>query len=226
MTTEPTELGFDRPPTRTEWADERLRTAILEGTFAPGERLVISTLAEQLGVSATPLREALRRLSSEGLVELQAHGSARVAKVDLHEATEIYELRRILEPMALERAVAKGDQAYRDTVSRTWETMATRPVASASDHAAFHRALLAACDSAWLLRLATMLSDKAGLMIAVSLPGRPTSYNTARAHRKLKDLAVGGDAAAAADELAVHLDGTIIALQAVLIDSSIESPVP
>jgi len=216
MTSEPTELGFDRPPTRTEWADERLRSAIFQGKFAPGERLVISTLAEQLGVSATPLREALRRLSSEGLVELHAHGSARVAQVDLHEATEIYELRRVLEPMALERAVAKGDDAYRHSVVRTWDALATRRIASASDHAAFHRALLASCDSAWLLRLATMLSDKAGLMIAVSLPGRPADYDTARAHRKLKDLAVGGDGPGAATELARHLDGAIVALQSVL----------
>jgi len=213
---ETTELGFDRPPTRTEWADQRLRSAIFEGRFAPGDRLVISTLAEQLGVSATPLREALRRLSSEGLVELRAHGSARVATVDLHEATEIYELRRILEPMALERAVAKGGAEYRDGVDRAWHRLARRRVASASDHAAFHRALLVGCDSAWLLRLATMLSDKAGLMIAVSLPGRPADYDTADAHLRLRDLAVAGDGNEAALELARHLDGTIAALRAVL----------
>ncbi len=213
---EPNELGFDRPPTRTEWADERLRSAIFEGRFAPGERLVISTLAEQLGVSATPLREALRRLSSEGLVELQAHGSARVAAVDLHEATEIYELRRILEPMALERAVAKGGAEYREDIEQAWQQLTESRVATASDHAGFHRALLVGCDSAWLLRLATMLSDKAGLMIAVSLPGRPADYSTAAAHRRLKELAIAGDGGGAALELARHLDGTIAALQSVL----------
>ncbi len=215
-----TEIETERPPTRTEWADQRLRAAILQGTFTPGERLVISTLAEQLGISATPLREALGRLSSEGLVDLQAHGSARVAQVDLHEATEIYELRRILEPMALERAVAKSDAAYRDEVTRTWEALATRRVANPSDHAAFHRALLAGCDSGWLLRLTSMLADRAGLMIAVGLPGRPSSYSTAEAHRHLKDLAIGGDATLAAQELTRHLDSTIKALQSVLTGSS------
>ena len=47
-----------QPPTLTEWADQRLRAAILQGQFGPGDPLVISSLAEQLGLSATPLREA------------------------------------------------------------------------------------------------------------------------------------------------------------------------
>lgn len=214
------ELGSQRPPTRTEWADDQLRSAIFRGDYAPGERLVISALAERFGVSATPLREALRRLSSEGLVELRSHGSAHVASVELTEANEIYELRRVLEPMALERAVDRGDDHYRDRVVLAWERLDTHQIAPPSDHAAFHRALLAACDSSWLLRLATMLSDKSGLMLAISLPGRPPDYNTARAHRRLRDLAIEGDAAGAAAELARHLDGTIAALRLVLADDA------
>jgi DNA-binding GntR family transcriptional regulator len=212
------DFGSRRPPTRTEWADDQLRSAIFRGEYAPGERLVISALAERFGVSATPLREALRRLSSEGLVELRSHGSAHVASVDLNEANEIYELRRVLEPMALERSVSRGDDRYRERVVRAWEQMDRHQIAPASDHAAFHRALLAACDSQWLLRLATMLSDKAGLMLAISLPGRPPDYNTARAHRRLRDLAIDGHAAASAAELSRHLDGTIAALRTVLIE--------
>lgn len=99
--------------TRKEWVDHRLRSAILDGSYAPGQALVISTLADELGLSATPLREALQRLCSEGLVELVAHGSARVASVSLAGATEIYELRRLLEPMAIESAVARSDDLYR-----------------------------------------------------------------------------------------------------------------
>lgn len=214
-----TETNDARPPTRTEWADQRLRSAIFSGEFAPGERLVISTLAERFGVSATPLREALRRLSSEGLVELQAHGSAHVATVDSTEASEIYELRRILEPMALERSVTLGDAGYRDGVTAAWERLAAHQIAPASDHAAFHRALLAACDSAWLLRLASLLSDRSGLLIAVGMPARPADYSTARAHERLKDLALAGDAPGAAVELARHLEGSIAALRLVLADS-------
>jgi DNA-binding GntR family transcriptional regulator len=209
-------LGNEQPPTRTEWADQRLRQAILSGEFGPGDALVISTLAEQMGLSATPLREALRNLASDGLVELQSHGKARVAKIDLHEANEIYELRLMLEPVALERAVAHADEAYRDRVEAAWQAMKAARIASPSDHASFHRALLSTCDSAWLLKMATMLADRAGLMITVGLPGRPSSYDTAEAHRTLKDLAVAGDGSGAADELRRHLSGTITALHLVV----------
>ena len=204
-----------QPPTLTEWADQRLRAAILQGQFGPGDPLVISSLAEQLGLSATPLREALRNLAADGLVVLQSHGSARVAEVDLHEANEIYELRLTLEPMALQRSVANGDSAYRGRVEAAWHALGVSRLATPADHAAFHRALLSACDSAWLLRIATMLADRAGLMITVGLPQRPSDYNTADAHRGLKDLALAGDAAGAGAELARHLRGTLTALHAV-----------
>jgi DNA-binding GntR family transcriptional regulator len=209
-------LAGSRPLTRTEWADQQLRAAIMRGDVGPGDALVISTLAEQLGLSATPLREALRNLASEGLVVLQTHGSARVAEVDLHEANEIYELRLILEPMALERSVAKGDADHRRRIEQAWTALTTARIASPADHAAFHRALLSACDSAWLLRLTMTLADRAGLMISVGLPSRPADYDTASAHRTLMELAVAGDARGAADELTRHLAGARRALQSVI----------
>ncbi len=209
-------LSGERPPTRTEWADARLRDAILGGDLQPGDTLVISALAEQLGLSATPLREALRNLATEGLVVLQTHGSARVAQVDLREANEIYELRLVLEPMAIERSVAAGDDAYRHAVRTAWEALAVERVAPPSVHAGFHRALLAACDSAWLLRLATMLADRAGLMVTTGLPRRPADYDTSEVHRRLMELAVAGDAAGASAELQRHLRRTLAALHVML----------
>ena len=208
-------LDGEQPPTLTEWADQRLRQAILRGEFGPGDALVISTLAEQMGLSATPLREALRNLAADGLVVLQSHGKARVARVDVHEANEIYELRLMLEPVALERAVRNADDAYRGRVEAAWQALRSHRVASPSDHAAFHRTLLSTCNSAWLLRMATMLADRAGLMINVGLPSRPHDYETAAAHRTLKDLAVAGDGVAASEELRRHLSGTLAAFHLV-----------
>jgi DNA-binding GntR family transcriptional regulator len=209
-------LDGAQPPTLTEWADQRLRQAILSGDFGPGDPLVISTLAQQLGLSATPLREALRNLASDGLVVLQSHGKARVAQVDLHEANEIYELRLMLEPVAFERALQHADDAYRDRVEAAWQALTVSRVAPPSAHAAFHRELLSACDSDWLLRMATMVADRAGLMISVGVQSRSDDYNTAERHRLLKDLAVSGEAAAAADELRRHLSGSISHLRRLL----------
>jgi DNA-binding GntR family transcriptional regulator len=204
------------PMTRSAWADHRLRDAIVGGRLQPGDPLVISTLARELGVSATPLREALGRLAAEGLVEMQAHGSARVASVDLDEAVEIYELRQVLEPMALERSVANADTRYAERVEAAWRALTASRLSTASDHAAFHRELLSCCNSQWMLRLSTLLSDRAGLMMKVSALARPAGYNLAESHRRLKDLAVGGDAAGAAAELTRHLAGTISALESIL----------
>jgi DNA-binding GntR family transcriptional regulator len=206
--------------TRSEWVDRRLREEIVGGRFGPGDALVISTLAKQLGVSATPLREALGRLAADGLVEMQAHGSARVASVDLGEAVEIYELRQVLEPMALERSVARADAGYAGRVEAAWQALTASRLSTASDHAAFHRELLSCCDSNWMLRLSTLLSDRAGLMMRVSALSRPATYNLAESHRHLKDLAISGDAAGAADELTRHLAGTIRALESILARSA------
>ena len=218
-----TEPDAAMPMTRSAWVDHRLREAILGGRLQPGDPLVISTLAKELGVSATPLREALGRLAAEGLVDLQAHGSARVATVDLREAVEIYELRQVLEPMALERSIAQADAGFGDRVEAAWQRLTTSRLSTASDHAAFHRELLSCCDSTWMLRLSTLLSDRAGLMMKVSALARPDDYNLAESHRRLKELTIGGDAAGAAGELRRHLSGTIQALASVL-DRTVPAP--
>jgi DNA-binding GntR family transcriptional regulator len=221
MSTTPT-LEGRQPPTLTEWADQQLRQAILRGDFGPGDALVISTLADQLGLSATPLREALRNLASDGLVVLQSHGKARVAEVDLHEANEIYELRVMLEPKALERSVDNADHAYRDRVEAAWQALKVERIARPSEHAAFHRALISNCDSEWLVRMATMMADRAGLMITMGVASRSDDYNTADRHQTLKELAISGEAAAAADELRRHLSGTIHVLRRLLASADSE----
>ncbi|MFK7919695.1 MAG: GntR family transcriptional regulator [Ilumatobacter sp.] len=207
------QLDGAQPLTRTEWAHDLLRAAILRGDYGPGDPLVISTLSEEMGVSASPLREALRNLASTGLVELHSHGKARIATVDLHEANEIYELRLLIEPAALERAVHNADDGYRDRVERAWIDLSQAPVPPPSIHANFHRALLSNCDSDWMLKLSTMLADRAGLMISTSVEMQAPDYNSAETHQTLKELAISGTAEAAANELHRHLRGSISAIR-------------
>ena len=205
-----------QPVTLTEWAESQIRASIMEGELRPSETLVISNLAERMGISATPLREALRKLAAEGLVDLQSHGSARVSEVSLQEANEIYELRLILEPIALERSVTAGDEDYRERVSAAWRMLETEPIAAPHLHTSFHRTLLSNCDSKWLLRLATSLSDRSALIVQVGLPERPTNYRTAEVHHTLMERVIAGDAAGAAEELSLHLRTTLAALHYVL----------
>lgn len=102
--------GAARPELRTDLVTRELRNAILRGTLKPGERLGQARLAERYGTSRIPVREALHLLQAEGLVTLLPHSGARVARLELDELVEIYEIRERLEPFALARSVPLLDE--------------------------------------------------------------------------------------------------------------------
>lgn len=81
-----------------------LRNAILTGDFEPGEKLMEIKLAEKLGVSRTPIREAIRRLELEGLVVISPRKSAEVASITKEDLTDVLEVRRVLESLAMDLA--------------------------------------------------------------------------------------------------------------------------
>jgi DNA-binding GntR family transcriptional regulator len=82
-----------------------LRKAILRGDFIPGERLLQADLATALGVSRIPVREALLKLEAEGLIEFEPHRGAVVKALDVEDIKEIYELRSLLEKIAVEQSI-------------------------------------------------------------------------------------------------------------------------
>ena len=89
------------PRTLRDIVQDRMRTAIIEGHFAPGERLVERPLCDQLGVSRTVIRETIRYLEAEGLVEILPNRGPIVAKLDWEQARQIYDIRRHLESAAV-----------------------------------------------------------------------------------------------------------------------------
>lgn len=95
--------------TKTEAAFRALRFAIEERHLAPGERLRVAGLVETLGMSPTPIREALRLLQAEGVVQHHPHRGMVVSEFSPDELTEIYRLRVVLEPLAAELAAARAD---------------------------------------------------------------------------------------------------------------------
>jgi DNA-binding GntR family transcriptional regulator len=101
---------IDRPAkTLRELALEKMRGAILELRFKPGERLVERDLCAQLGVSRTIVREVLRHLESEGLVAIQPNKGPIVARTSPEEARQIYEIRGVLEALAAKACAENGD---------------------------------------------------------------------------------------------------------------------
>jgi DNA-binding GntR family transcriptional regulator len=123
-----------------------LRDWIITGTLEPGEKLRDSDLAEQLGVSRTPVREALRRLEDEGLIETKQNAWTRVAPVTPELAARIYPILRVLEPLALERALPRMTRADTKTM-RTLNGLVRRALkgkdakAAALNDTALHEAL-------------------------------------------------------------------------------------
>lgn len=91
----------------TDWVYEELKSAIVDLRLAPGEPLREATLADRLGVSKTPIREALTRLEQEGLVETTSFKGAAVTRYSRQDLVEIYELRELLENAAV-RAAAQS----------------------------------------------------------------------------------------------------------------------
>lgn len=96
---------------------DRLRTMIVEAELAPGDRIAEGSLCEQLGVSRTPLREALKVLASEGLIDLLPNRGTRVSKITEQEIGELFEvisgIERMAGELAAERATAKDIEKLR-----------------------------------------------------------------------------------------------------------------
>lgn len=95
----------------SERISDEIRTAVISGAMEPGSRVRQEELAERFGASRIPVREALRRLESEGLVTLVPNSGAWIAKVDVAECIEIYKIRERLETLAITESVPRFSDA-------------------------------------------------------------------------------------------------------------------
>src|SRR5438309_3128515 len=101
--------ALDGHRTLAEKAYSALHEGIISGALAPGERLRIEELAGALGMSHLPVREAIRQLESRGLVEHIPHRGGRVTEISLHDLTELYGARLLVEPALVARAAERFD---------------------------------------------------------------------------------------------------------------------
>ena len=104
-------MGVPKHLTKSELAMLELRERMLRGELAPGERLRMKELVAMLDMSPTPIREALRRLQADGLVDFKAHHEIVVVERSPVDIEEIYELRTNLEPISVARAVGRLDES-------------------------------------------------------------------------------------------------------------------
>jgi DNA-binding GntR family transcriptional regulator len=104
--------GMAHYQTKSAYAAARLRQAVSEGTYGPGDRLQIAKLAKDFNLSLTPVREALLELASEGLVDIEPHRGARVADVPVTDLTEAYLVRERLESAATRLAAERASDEF------------------------------------------------------------------------------------------------------------------
>jgi GntR family carbon starvation induced transcriptional regulator len=155
---------------RAERAYRRLRNEILHGDLLPGERLLAADLKGRYQFGLTPIREALMRLSSENLVDVEANRGTKVSEASLSEFADLMATRREIERLCLTAAIKRGDAAWEAEIVAAMHLLSRVPLPESVvdretakrwevQHRRFHFALVAACDSPWLLRFWNTLAD-------------------------------------------------------------------
>jgi len=195
----------------TEAVYERVRGAILEGEIAPGATMSQVALADELGISRTPLREALRMLQSEGLVEAERNRRVRVAPVSPVDLEELCIMRVTLEAEAIRLAVPRMTA---EDLARLEGSMAEMAhFAEAKDyrrwtvpHQAFHRGLTAPAGDRFTGVLG-QLFDHAERYRRLHIGHGPSAWAT-KDHRNILDACKAGDREAAGRLLAEHFART------------------
>ena len=131
------------PRTMADSVGELLRASIVRGDFAPGERIPIGMLSERFGVSTMPIRGALQLLEREGLVVTTPHRGSTVASLTVAEIEDIYEMRALLEPVAIRTAIGNMTEADLSRIDYSVRQMneATDPVEMVEWNNRFHMAL-------------------------------------------------------------------------------------
>ena len=211
------------------FAHRVLRTAILDGRLPPGEALSQVRLAAGLGISRTPLREAIGRLTAEGLVTGDFNRQVRVAGLDLADLEQMYAMRMVLEPLAIAATVPTLGELERRALAEHVDAMDEAVGAGAmadfrGHHRAFHLGLTAGGGARLRASLAT-LYDHSERYRSTYLHEDAHAGDASRRrlelsqeeHRAILAAAVTGRARGCADQQVAHLRRTV---EVVLLEAS------
>lgn len=199
----------------------QLRTDILGGCWAPGEKLPLLGLAERYDTSSTVVREALTRLTGDRLVELKPNRGFFVPELSLSELADFNELRCLAEEFGISLAIERGDLRWESEVHAAHHTMERTPRYRPGDphqvneawmlaHSAFHAKLIEACDVPVLIDLTTTLSDSTSLYRRWATPSNEAEHRDIEAeHRAILDAVTARDAKLAGKLLREHYTTTL-----------------
>jgi DNA-binding GntR family transcriptional regulator len=197
-------------PTAAEAAYQRLRGMILDNHLPPGAQRLEAELALQLGISRTPVREAMLRLQREGLAEVLPRHGMRVAPLSAADMREIYDVLESLEPKAAELLARRRlKPAALAPLSRACDAMETaiaredRAAWAAADEA-FHRGLAELCGNARLAAMVMQVWDQSHRARMFTLNMRPLPARSTAEHRATLEAIRVGDADEARESYRRH----------------------
>jgi DNA-binding GntR family transcriptional regulator len=203
------------PVTRTEQVYEILRSELLNGVLHPSQKLKMVELTERFGVSQSVVREALTRLTEQGLLVATPQRGFRVRDLSVEDIAELTETRVQIESLALRLAVERGDLQWETGIltahHRLERTPVTRDDGTVSEdwsvqHRDFHQSLLTGCGNRRLESVANSLRDSAELYRRwYWVLTDDHQRDLAREHRQLRELALVRDADRAIKVLTEHI---------------------
>ena len=200
----------DRDVSQGEAAYGQLLTAIRRGDFLPGDRLRETDVADRLSLSRTPVREALRRLEADGIVEHRPRVGAVIRQLSHTELVELYEMRTVLERTAAEMAAKHAAVAEIDALRDINASLASSaPTEAAALNQDFHRGIYHATRNRFLLDAARALNNALMLMGPTTLADTDRIGVVTAQHDDILDAIAAGDIDAAGAAAEVHLQTSL-----------------
>lgn len=200
------------PRTAQAAVADRLRSEILAGALEPGQRLRQAALAERMRTSTTPVREAMRQLAAEGLVDMDPHRGVIVHEPTEEELEEIYEILGLLEPLSIRKTVAEisDEEVHRAEAYLIEMENAADPTRWIDLNRDFHLFLAACSRSPELTDLVANLRNRSALYLAIAVREWPEQTQVGnRHHRELLDACRRRDREQAVRIVREHHESTV-----------------
>ena len=190
-----------------ELAYERILTAILDGDFAPGDRLIMDRLAAERGISRTPVRDALRRMEADGLVQPATKGFV-IRSLDAADVRAMYEVREPVEGWAARVAAtraADAGSAMADALVGLENVPVDEPSAAYRANRDFHRAIVLAAGNPVLVDCFDTIWGRGLALLSFAESARHGSTVDYEEHRVLHEAVMSGDPDRAEVEMLAHI---------------------
>lgn len=191
-------IKIEEPKLLSEDIAESIKKAIISGKFKPGEKISEGELAESMGTSRTPLREAFRKLENEGFIEIIPRKGAVVTEIYPEEASDLYQIKSVLEGLAAKLAMSQITEKEIDKLEKINEDLKSLIDKNDIDmfyktHQRFHEVFVKSCGNDRLIQMVRNLNDhfKRYGIVSLTLPGQFESAT--RQHAEIVEAFRQGD---------------------------------